>query len=150
MAQGRVVSFESFKQLFCGVAFAEVSAQDGVHKASLRSKTGLSREFHGFIYRGVVWNPGKPEHLVKAEPQQNLQPRLLCPTAGLTGDEPVESAFPSHGPECKLLRQAAVGGEHLALRQSGIQQIFHEAHALCMLQQHAGGNFSWFLTHGPK
>ena len=140
------VIFNSARSFWVSSCFAQIAAQNGVHKTGLGAKTVLLGQFDGFMDGGVVGNPVEPENLVKAEPQQILQGRFLFPPVGFPGDEPVERGLPAHDAVSDFLAKAAVGGRKRRAVQRGFEQILNESAARAPLLQNARRDLSWFLS----
>ena len=145
-AQRRLRGFEFAEQFFGRVSFAQIAAQNGVHKTGLGAKTTLLGQFDCFIDSRVVGDAVEPEDLVEAEPQQILQGRFLFPPVGFAGDEPVQCCLPADDAVRDFLAKAAVGGRKLCAGKCFFEQIFNEFAPNAPLLQNARRDLSWFLA----
>ena len=94
----------------------------------------------------VIGNAIEPEHLVKAETQQNFHVRSLLAPFGLAGDEPIEGFLPATDPVNELLAERAIDRRNPRLRQFALENIFDKCRFGLPQLKHADGNFSWFLN----
>ena len=116
-------NFQIGQKFSGGAGFAQIAAQDGVHKSGLRPEAVLSGQFDGFVHGGMAGNTVEPENLVETEPQEILQGGFLFASAGFEGDKPVERGLPADGAIHDFLAKRAVGGRKLRSRQRVFQQI---------------------------
>jgi len=107
-ADGGLSLFEELKFLDGLVAFAKVSAKDGVDEAGLRTEAEAFAKLDGFMDGGVIGNAVEPKDLVEAEAQENLNGEVLAASAGFAVDEPIEGALPADEAECEFVAEAAI------------------------------------------
>ena len=68
------------------LAFAEITAQDGVDETCLRTEAEHPGQFDGFVDGGMIGNACEPEQLIQSKAQQNLQPQFLGSARGFPGE----------------------------------------------------------------
>jgi hypothetical protein len=112
----------------------------------LWAEAGAFGLFNGFVNGGMRGDAIEPEYLIEAEAQQVLQRHFLRAILRLASDEPVERGLPANHAADEFVGEAAIGGGQAGGREGAFEQIFRVFRAVMALPEHAGRNFSWFLT----
>ena len=96
-------------------------------------KADLPGQFDRFVDGGMLGDAIEPEDLVKAQPQQVAQQRLLCARRRLARDQPVQRRLPADDAVGQLLAQVAIRGREPCLGQRRFQPVLDEvpARVLC-------------------
>ena len=131
---------------FGGIAFAQITAEDGVDESGLRTKACLFGLLDGFIDGGVAGNAVQPENLVEPEPQEILQHGFLSAAGGgFAGDQPIQRGLPADDAVDEFLAKAAINRGQVSVSQRGFEDILHEIRTGGPALQNLGSNLSWFL-----
>ena len=147
ITERRLGLFQILEQLLSGLVLPAVTAQQRVEEAGLRPEAELFGHLDGLVDGRVVGDAVEPEHLIKAQTQQDLERSFLLAAVGFACDEPVERGFPSDHAAGQLVDQAAIHRRERVGGKFPLQEGLQELGRLRMLLQNAYGNLSWFF-HG--
>ncbi len=146
MAKRRVGVFQVLEFAFSLFPLSQITAQDGVNEARLRSEAQAPGHLHRLVHRSVIGDSVEPKHLVKPEAQKNLQHGLLGAAGCFGCDQPIECGLPANGSECEFLDQAVIGGAQWPFGQLMFEDFLDKFLLCCMPFEDRDGNFSWFLA----